>query len=153
MRPIALALAAALAAGPARTEEACWLLGCDDVSRGEAAAALLRHDLGGPLPPGTKVVGLLQGGFQDRFVQARLSVEEADLPALLATLRVSEADLAPTDAPYLGPSAPAWFDWEAREGLRVGNGWTGTLAHVTVAVAPDRADPNRWVVYLWGFQA
>lgn len=147
MRVLALALVLAATAA-----EAQCFLACDEVHFGAEAVQRLRFDLGGPLPDGTKVVGLLEGGFQDRFIQARLSVEEKDLDTLLSALHVERADLAASSEPYLGGNGPAWFDWEGREGLVVTEGWTGSLDHVTVAAAPDAEGPRRWVVYLWGFQ-
>ena len=123
--------------------------------------AWLRHDVVGcgggrasgyhfgPLPDGTQVIGLAEGGFQDIILQARLSVDQAGLKSFLPALGLSEDDLRSKANPYLGGDGSAWFDHAAQEGLLSAEGQTTWLDPVAVAVAPDDERPGRWHVYVW----
>lgn len=144
----ALLVLALLTARPAAA--ICLSLSCDtEYSRAEATERL--SAMLGALPEGVEVERLLQGGFQDVFVQARLSVDEAGLRAVLDWAQVSKGDLRSGTSPYLGPEGPAWFDWARQDGLRMAEGLTDVGRELAVAVAPDPEAPGRWRVFLYAF--
>jgi hypothetical protein len=146
MRALVLGLLL-LAARPA--EAWCLLLWCGtNYSQAEAPERLAY--LLGPLPEGVKVERMLEGGFQDVFVQARLSVDEGALPGLMAWANLTEADFGPDDYPFLGPETPSWYDYGNLDGLVVAEGQVG-WRYVTLAVAPDPEAPGRWRAYLFSF--
>ncbi len=129
----------------------CLLLCEPDLElQGETAAERLTRWIGS-LPPGAEVVGLIEGGFQDETVQARLSVNEEELRSVLALMEIKKEALEVRDDLYMGPDAPPWFDWSSQAGLRSAAGQTPWLDGLTVAVAPDPDAPGQWRLYLWGF--
>ncbi len=134
-------------AGPA---QALCLLGCDAEITGVEATARLADLLGAPLPPGAKVLGLVEGGFQDAYLQARVSVSEPEFGQLLALMGVKRSDLSATTTPDLGPPAPAWFDPRVSEDLRSAIGDIPSFAYVTIVVAPEPDD--RYSMWIWAFR-
>ena len=144
MRRVLVALIL-LAAEPAN---AWCLLDCDTTWSGAEAAKRLAYHFG-PLPEGTEVIGLAEGGFQDIDMQARLSMDTDGLKALLAVLGLRTEDLQPKAHPFLGGDGPGWFDHAVQDDLRSAEGRTNWLDPVAVAVAPDPESPGRWRVYLW----
>ncbi len=143
----AVVLALALA-GPAAGQDR-RLVACDEVTTGAEAAARAQAALGVDLPPGATVIGLVEGGFQDAFVQARIEVA-GSLDAVLRTLGTNQAALGPDPAAHLGPTGPAWWEDARRRKLRIAPAALPGFARATVAVAPgEEAD---WTLLLWAFQ-
>ncbi len=146
IRALMLTLAV-VAAGPARSQ---CLLFCDpEVPAAEASERLANWI--GPLPAGVEIVGMVEDGFQDTLIQARLSVDDGELTALLALLEVRPEELIPQVDLYMGPEAAPWFDWQSQSDLRASNGRSPGLTHLTIAVAPEPDLAGQWKVYLWGF--
>lgn len=143
-----LALALALA-GPAAAQDRC-LATCDEVTTGTEAAARAPAALGVALPPGAAVVGLVEGGFQDAFVQVRIEVPRDGLEAALKSLGTHPAALRPDPDAGLGPPGPAWWE-DARQGdLRLAPAALPGFAHAVVAVTPG--DGSGLTLLLWAFQ-
>jgi hypothetical protein len=143
-----LVLALALA-GPAAARDRC-LAACDEVMTGAEAAARAQSALGVALPPGAAVAGLVEGGFQDAFVQARIEVPRDGLDAALKSLGTHPAALRPDRDAGLGPPGPAWWE-DARQGeLRLAPAAFPGFAHAVVAVTPG--DGSSLTLLLWAFQ-
>lgn len=146
MRALLLALAWAL---PAAAQDRC-LVACDEATEGLEAAERLAVHLDYPLPDSVQVVGLVEGGFQDAFIQARLEVPEGDLTRLLSDLALDPAELAPRRSESFGPTGFGWWDAETRDGLLVGYGDLNAYDWTLVGVTPS--DEGVTTVYLWAFQ-
>lgn len=143
----ALLLALALGA-PCSAQDRC-IVACDATSTGPEAADRLALHLDHPLPGGVAVVGLVEGGFQDAFIQARLEVPAANLGRLLRDLALDPAGLAPRADEDFGPPGPAWWDPENEDGLVVGHGNLDAFASTLMGVVPGETATT---VYLWAFQ-
>jgi len=107
--------------------------------------------LGITTPPGVRTHAARTGGFQDRFVQIRLSASRQGLDALLALLDLAPEDLADDPPPYLGPTGPDWWA-TGGGGFRTARLASPTLDHLTLALRPEPEDPARWQIFLWGFE-
>jgi hypothetical protein len=128
--PIALVAALAFFAPvlPARAD----CIGC-----GPGTADWMTAELGQPLPPGVAFTGVLQGGFQDVFVQIRLAVPRGALDPMLAALGTSSAALI--DDPPLGRSIvnADWWGLEGRRFVRGGAARFGHFPYAAVFIAPE----------------
>ena len=161
MRRRVLVLAAAgVAVVLAGTGIAVWLVGTSgfldtDSITADPVAILPMHDadLGISAPPGLRTVAARKGGFQDRFVQIRLSASQDGFDALLRALDLTRGDLGAETAPYLGPAGPDAPDWwpEASGPFLTTGLPSPRLDHLTLAARPDPGDPDRWQILLWGF--
>lgn len=147
MRALLLALSLA---GPAVAQDRC-IAACAEVTTEAEAAKRAQAALGLALPTGATVVGLVEGGFQDAFVQARIEVERSAMDALLKRLGIERTMARPSPDAYLGPPAPAWF-----EDVRSRDPWfapatLSRFAHAMVGVAPGEG--TGFSLLLWAFQA
>lgn len=141
-RRLLLLALAALPLAPARAD--CLRGACDF-----DAAALIEAETGQPLPDGTRIVGALMGGFQDRFVQIRLEMTPEGLSALTATLQAG-AGGKPQDFQLELQPAP-WWDLPARPEVTIGPARFGHFAFAFIAFAPATA-AGRLDVYLLAFE-
>ncbi len=157
MRRIALILAL-LAPLPAK---AGCLVFCGDpqITDLTIAATRLAGDLGGPLPDGVDVTHMLEGGFQDRFILARLEPNDPGVAQFLKLLGLTDADLTPendngTAAEILDSAAanPDWWDWQTTTNLRIAQTHSASLPYLAVGIAAKPGVLDRYVIYLWGFE-
>jgi hypothetical protein len=134
------------------------LCAIDQETQGPEAAAKLAYYLGGKLPEGVEAMHLLEGGFQDRFIIARLETNDPGLRRFIKLLGLTDADFfAENEYETAGQmldgasSKPNWWDWHITTDLRVANTGTQGIEYLSVGLAstPDVAD--RYVIYLWGF--
>lgn len=149
----ALLLAISLA-GPLAAQDRC-AVACDVVTTGQEAAARAEAALGAALPEGAAAVGLVEGGFQDAFVQARLEVEREAMAATLKRLGVERATVGPRPVLDLGPPGPPWWE-EARRGGPGSGLWFGPaslprFAHAAIGMGPS-GDGEGYTVLVWAFQ-
>lgn len=147
---VALVLALALPlAGPAAAQGRC-LLGCEQVTTGAEAATRAQAALGLILPPEATVVGLVEGGFQDAFVQLRVDVAEDGLDAVLKSLGADRAAVRTGPDAGLGPAGPSWWE-EARQGeLRFAPATLPGFAFAVVGVGQGKG--SGWTLLVWAFQ-
>lgn len=126
--PIALIAALATPALPVRAD----CIGCGPGTQDWMAA-----ELGQPLPEGVAFTGVLQGGFQDVFVQIRLSVPRGALDGMLALLGTSEDRLIKD--PDLNRSIvdADWWGLEGRRFVRGGPASFGQFPYAAVFIAPE----------------
>ncbi len=149
IRAALLALLLSVQAGAAQ----CLLFCDEEILPPEQAAETFAADLGQPLPEGVTVLGMVNGGFQDRFIQVKLRAgDDAALQALLSALQVDPAALAAPEAAQLTITSAPFWDIEGAEDLRIATGTMAGFAHATVAVAPDPEDAGARFVYLIAFQ-
>lgn len=144
-------LAVLLQAGPAAAE--CLIFCTQD---GDIPAAqvqdLIERELGARLPQGVTALGLYEGGFQDRFIQAKFRADAAGLVALLALLQADPARFAAPGVQQMQIAEAAWWDPMAQPGLVAGPGVLAAFAYTTVAIAPDPKAAGMVLVYLISFQ-
>ncbi|MCB6177316.1 hypothetical protein LHP98_04135 [Rhodobacter sp. Har01] len=140
-RSLLLALAV-LHCAPARAD---CLRGTCDLD----AIALIEAETGQPLPRDTEVIGALQGGFQDRFVQIRLEMSGEGLDLLTKALKADSTG-KPQDFQLEISKAP-WWDLPARSDIAIGEAKFGHFAFAFIAFGPA-ADKNRRDVYLLAFE-
>ncbi len=95
---------------------------------------------------------MIEGGFQDRFIQAKLQGDRASVEAILSSFGASLATLLPAPTPYLGPDGPEWWDWQDAGDLAMLETRTAALPYLTIAVRPDPATQGMFLIYLWGFE-
>jgi hypothetical protein len=129
------------------------LIFCDEtISDPAEALRILESDLGATVPEGITVIGMIEGGFQDRFIQAKLLGDRAAVEAILSPHGASLATLMPSPTPYLGPDGPEWWDWQDAGDLAMLGTKTATLPYLIIAVRPDPATKGMFLIYLWGFE-
>jgi hypothetical protein len=151
------ALAAMLAlplATPPQPARAGCLIFCpknDEVPAARAAQTFARV-LGQPLPKGVIVLGMIDGGFQDRFIQVKLRATDAGAVAVLAALGVAPAAMGPMDGRQTTINPAAWWDIDTRPDLRGTDARLAGFPYAFAARARDPADPARWLVYVLAFQ-
>ena len=142
-------------AAPAVAQDRC-IVACDVVTEGADAAARVEAVLGIPVPPEAEVVGLVEGGFQDAFAQARFEADGPALDALLAAIGAKRGDLTLRDDPYASPYAgddgPSWWDVTGTRKILGAEGALPGYAYTTLLARPPRGERARWTVYLWAFQ-
>jgi hypothetical protein len=126
---------------------------------GTEAAAKLTFYLGGPVPDGVEATNLLEGGFQDSFIVARLESNDPGIARFMKLLALTEPDFFAkndyeTAGDILGAAAaqPDWWDWATTTDLRVAQTETERLSFLSVGIASKPGVLDRYVVYLWGFQ-
>jgi hypothetical protein len=131
----------------------------EDITVGAEAAARLGAYLNRPLPDGVEATNLLEGGFQDGFIVARLESNDPGIPRFLELLALNDTDFfTETDYETAGDvlagaaAAPDWWDWKTTTDLRVAKTRTTTLPHLAVGIASKPGVLDRYVIYLWGFE-
>ena len=148
MRTLALLLAIACAPAPA----VAWcVLACDRVTVGPDARVRAQAILTLALPQGAFVIGTVEGGFQDRFAQARVEVPEADLDAVLGALGLARGVLRTPAGEDFGPSGAEWFDPVGRPGLLVAPVSLRHFDSAILGVAPGGLETD-WTLYIWAFE-
>jgi hypothetical protein len=146
---LALGMATLLAAAPAGAR---CLIFCNDIVQPEEAAAVFARDLGRALPAGVAVVRMIDGGFQDRFVQIKLRADAEGTAALLAALKVDTLRPLAPGSRHATITEARWWDINAHADLALYEARLGRFAHAEVAVAPDPADPARRLIYILAFE-
>jgi hypothetical protein len=140
---------------------ASCLFFCDEEEVTDLAEAKLKieGDLGGALPAGMEVTNLLEGGFQDRFILARLESSDPGIPNFLKLLNLTDADFfvddgieTAGDVMDSAAAGPDWWDWTTTTDLRVAKTRTNTLPYLAVGIASKPGVLDRYVIYLWGFE-
>jgi hypothetical protein len=145
-----LAFLAFMCAGPV---QAGCLIFCDAglISPTDARAAL-EAELGAALPAGVNVVSMLEGGFQDAFIEVELTGTVEGGNALLAMMRIDPAQLPPMTGEGFGATAtPAW-SLRNEAALRGAEGWLGhfAVARAAVSTAPDADGLMR--IFIFAFE-
>jgi hypothetical protein len=136
--------------GPA---QAACLAFCDDGDIPVAkATALVEAELGAALPAGVEVLGLFEGGFQDRFIQVKFRAEAAAVPGLLMLLGTDAAGFGPVGTAQLTIAPVEWWTPERAAGLTIAPGRLAGFAETTVAMAADPETAGKVIVYLIAFQ-
>lgn len=151
---LGMMLAATLAGGQSHPATARCLFFCADpeIIAPDKAAAVFARDIGAALPEGVAVVGMLEGGFQERFIQVRLRATPAGLDTLLGLRKLTRVDLKSGGAVDLGPEQPDWWDVAKAKNLRAANFGGTTLANLWIGVADDPVEKGVFAVYFFGFE-
>jgi hypothetical protein len=132
---------------------ALCLLGCDtDLSDPIAARAALESQLGQPLPPSVTVKHIRQGGFQDKFLQVRLSTDQEGMMALLPLLGLPADPTDPVDPAQLGPDDAGWFRPQDHIALFGGSGHLPDYAETIVGIAHFPGTYDQVTIYIFAFQ-
>jgi hypothetical protein len=107
-------------------------------------------ELGVPLPAGVEVEGYLEGGFQDRFVQIKLSAPASAIAALLGRLGVAQSDMGLRENVQWTIEAADWWDPEANPGMPNAAVTLPHLdsAHLGLALSPTGAPASAYIVGL-----
>lgn len=135
-----------LAATPAWPE--CLIFcGTGEVAADEAVPVFER-DLRAPLPEGVVLTGMIDGGFQERFIQVRLTATEDGAAALLSMLNVAPEAMKPAPGRDLAFTEVDWWDTADRPDLTIAEARLGTFAAAWAARARDPQDPSRWLIYI-----
>ena len=117
-----------------------------------AAAAVLARDLGTALPPGVVVVGMIDGGFQDRFMQIKLGADAEVTAALLSALKADmKRPLAPRFHQTTIAEAPCW-DIDPHADLVVCDASLGRFEYAVAGVVPDPADAAPHLIYMIAYE-
>lgn len=135
--------------GPAAAQDRC-AVACDQVTTGAEAAARAEAALGVALPPGATVVGLVEGGFQDAFVQARIEVERGAMEAVLKRLGIDRTLVRPQPGADLGPPGPEWWEEARRKDPWLATATLPRFAYAVVGVAPGAG--KGFTLLVWAFQ-
>ncbi len=116
-RAILLALGA-LAASPA--QGGC-LIFCGNPDL-DPAGALDRFEveLRNPLPGGVTLIGMIDGGFQDRFIQVRLTATPKGAEALLNLMGQSLVTLGTQNVRLTGAEKAEWWDVDVFSAMQTG---------------------------------
>jgi hypothetical protein len=142
-----------LAASLAQPAQAFCFLGCDsEISKPAAAKAALETQLGQTIPDSVTVEHILQGGFQEKFIQVRISTDQDGAEALLALLGVPPDPVTPLDPLQLGPSGPEWWTPQAEIALFGGPGTIPGYAETIVGIAPFPGTYDQVTIYIFAFQ-
>lgn len=148
-----IAFAAAIGFWPKCADAGCLFL-CRD--NGELslteAAEVFTGDLGKSLPSGVTVLGMIDGGFQDRFVQVKLGSDTAGAIALMAALRADPARALPPGTAQTTVASADWWDIDTHPDLVLFEARLGRFPHVIVGRAADPEDPARWLIYVFAFE-
>jgi hypothetical protein len=159
---------AALAAGlvfcvtflPAPARAGC-LIFCpaNDEVRPFRARRAFERVLGQPLPDGVGVEGMIDGGFQDRFIQVKLKATDEGLSRLLGILKVDPASFGPMGDRQTTISPAMWWDIDTRTDLVGADATLDGFPYAFVARASPDANPIRppdapreWLIYILAFQ-
>jgi hypothetical protein len=148
----ALVLLAVLGGGVLLWLSPPCLLGCDTLVTGPEARSRVDAALDHPLPASARVTHLLHGGFQDRFVQIRLTVPRTDLPAVLAAFGVDPRELAAEPGRRLGASPADWWPIDGMAGLMRASGDLRGFHAAEVATIPDPQSPDHALIFVFAYQ-
>lgn len=152
MRWLLIACVVAFAETQMAHAQSDCLLFCDEKELSPAKAIIVFNgDLGAPLPDGVKMVGMLEGGFQDRFIQVRLTATASGVDALMALRGKKVADLTDGAAFDFGPERPIWWDVGNRSDLKGADFGSPSLANLMIGVAAEPKQPGQFAVYFFGF--
>jgi hypothetical protein len=125
--------------------------GDGDIPVGKAAAQV-EAELGTALPAGVEVLGLFEGGFQDRFIQVKFRAEAAAVPGLLVLLGTDAAEFGPVGTAQMTIAPVDWWTPESAAGLTTAPGRLAGFAETTVAMAADPEAEGKVILYLIAFQ-
>lgn len=145
-----LFLAGVATAMAARPAAAGCLAFCDDEVPAGEARSRFEATLGQPLPEGVDVLGMIDGGFQDRFIQVKLRATQGAAPELYALLGASEGAFAPVAGQQLVIAEAEWWDVLARD-PQVAEGRLASFASVHVARSLEQ-DADAVLIYVIAFQ-
>ncbi|MFN4201614.1 MAG: hypothetical protein ACK4GM_00980 [Tabrizicola sp.] len=122
---------------------ACFLIAAaacpaqDCAGCGPGTSDWLEQELGRPFPEGVTLTGVLQGGFQDQFVQIRLSVAPEVLDEILQALGTSREALVPDPPLQREIVAADWWKLDDRQDVQGAEVTFGHFAHAAVFLAPE----------------
>jgi hypothetical protein len=149
----AITIGAALSL-PAFAKDRCvFLCGTETDATPASARDLLTVDLGGPLPSDMQVVGYVEGGFQDRFLQVRLHGTRAGAEALLGLLGHTLADAVPGAISMTAVVERDWWDLDGTSPVQLIETHGPHLDYLTIGIRPDPSYPDLVTLYLLGFNA
>ena len=157
--PVALAAGLALAVTilPAPAHAGC-LIFCpkNDEVPAARAAPTLSSVLGQPLPDGVAVLGMIDGGFQDRFIQVKLTANASGLTQLLSLLKVDDNAFGPLGDRQTTINAATWWDIDAHTDVTAADATLPGFAYAFVARAHDlpdsQAGDRTWTLYILAVQ-
>ncbi len=148
-RALVLALTV-LAAPPA---QAGCLIFCGDPDL-DPADALDRFEveLRNPLPGGVTLIGMIDGGFQDRFIQVRLTATAEGAEALLNLMQQSLATLGTRTAPLTGAEKAQWWDADTFSTMQTGQAKLDGFYETRIGIAPEPDAADRLAIFIFAFQ-
>jgi hypothetical protein len=146
------ALLALPLAALARPAAAGCLIFCDEAVReGAEATAAFTALLGSDLPEGATVTHLLEGGFQDGFVQVRLDASPTAADTLLARLGTARDRLQPGTGQGFGATAADWWP-EPTDRLLRGEVRLAHFAFAEAALAGPGGGSASETLFLFAFE-
>lgn len=127
-----------------------FLGGPDLVYWGAEAEIAFELAAGFELPPEARVIAMLDGGFQDRFLQTKLSVATDNVDVLLSTFGTSRAALIPA-APNPFQSDLEWWDLSSHATVLSGEIRLGSFTSARLSLVDDPGSPGMVLVYIIAF--
>ena len=137
---------------PVPVQAGC-LIFCDNTGMNATdARAYLEAELAAPLPEGVEVLVMLEGGFQDTFIEVELAGPPDAISAMLRMLAIDPGTLEPVQAAEFGAAAAPVWSLRPDMALHGAEGRLGHFAYARVAVTrvPDAAGHLR--LYLFAFE-
>lgn len=128
------------------------LLGCDEVVAGADARARVEAVLPAPLPSDVRVTHLLAGGFQDRFVQIRLSAPYTRLSEVMAAFGADPVMLSPAPNRPFGAASADWWPMAGLPDMRETDGALPGFHAARIGVAPSPTLPATLLVFVFAWQ-
>jgi hypothetical protein len=116
------------------------------------AVAVFERDLGAALPPGVTVLGMIDGGFQDRFVQIKLGADKVSTAALLVLLHADTKRPLAQGWHQTTITQARWWDIDTHADIMLYDARLGRFAYAVVGQIPDPADPRRRLIYVIAFE-
>lgn len=150
MRVLLIVCWLTLLTGSARA--GCLILCGDSGVEPGVAAQMLADELQAPLPPSVTVEAMWEGGFQDQFIQVRLSATEAGTAALLAQMGLDMSALKQVSADSLGPPHDDGWGPQTEIVLLGGEGTLGHFAFTQVAISPFPGTLDQTTIYIFAFE-
>ncbi len=117
----------------------------------QSNASYVEASLGQPLPPGVVVDGILEGGFQERFVYIKMTAPETELHSIFDLLAVDNTTFRETGPAQSGIDAP-WWTINQHPGLFIAPATFGHFPQATISLAPDPADATVIFIYLFAHE-
>jgi len=128
-----------------------FLGGSDQVYLGPEATIVLEGYAGHPLPPGVEVIGFLDGGFQDRFIQSKFTAPTNQLDSVLSGFGVSQADFNES-WPNPFTSEQPWWDIHDHSTVQQTEFSFAHFPYASLSIVADPENPEIMLFYLTAFE-
>lgn len=128
-----------------------FLGGPDQVYLGPEAEIFLDSYAVLPLPPEAQVIGVIDGGFQDRFVLIKFTAPAAQIDAVLTSFNVSQADFAES-WPNPFASEHDWWDIHTHAAVQQAEIRFGHFPDVGLSMVADPENPALMLFYLTAYE-